>query len=378
METQEVLLNGHAPPLLIKLIKTNDLDAIPSSIPLFSDAVKEKPALPVKMTCFVPSQDVKTALRDALNAHSERSAFPVTIVVQPPLGTHGIQVLLWYLTETPAKRVYHNNCMAVELENGHQWLFIAQDLYAGEMAFETSARHALTSLFTNLDYFGFNFHDLLHTWFFIPRITGFSHGEERYQIFNRQRRELFLKQSDPDLPVAFYPASTGIGCLNTEAWASAVAFKSGDAASAHMMDNERQVPAYHYPKQESIEAPLFARGMCLRTDESAVMFVSGTASILNSKTVHENDIVGQTHQTIKNILGLITQNAAKHMPAVPGDVRKSIRYATVYIKQEKDYPAVKDICCSYFGDIPMSYVKADICRDNLLVEIECIACMNVN
>ena len=377
MDTQEVLLNGHAPPLLIKLIQANDMNALLSLIPLRHDAVKEKPALPVKMTCFVPSQDVKTTVRDSLNANKELYAFPVTIVVQPPLGTDNVLVLLWYFTETPAKKTFHNNCMAVEMKNGHQWLFIAQDLHAGEMAFETSARHALTSLFANLDHFGFNFHDLLHTWFFIPQITGYSNNEERYQIFNRLRRELFLTQSDPNRPVAFYPASTGIGSRKAGVWASAVAFKSGGAVSAHMMDNERQVPAYHYPKQESIEAPLFSRGMCLRTDESAMMFVSGTASILKSKTVHENDIEGQTHQTIKNILGLLTQNTARHMPALPADVRESIRYATVYIKQEKDYPAVKDICCSYFSDIPMSYVTADICRDNLLVEIECIACINV-
>ncbi len=269
--------------------------------------------------------------------------------------------------------------MAVELKDGNQWLFIAQDMDAKETTFEKSAELSLTTMFNNLAHFDFNYHHLLHSWFFIPQITGYSDQNERYQIFNKHRRKLISKHSDPSGPGSFYPASTGIGSRSNAVWTSAVAFKSNTPIPAHMMDNERQVPAHQYPEHESIEAPLFSRGMCLLFEKSSMNFVSGTASILNAKTVHENDIAGQTRQTIENIHNLLTQNAIEHnLESSSADVKESIKYATIYIKQEGDYPAVKDICCSYFGDIPMSYVKADICRDNLMVEIECISCMNIN
>ncbi len=181
MNTQEALLNGHAPPLLIKLIQTNDLDVLPSLAALFHEGKEEESALPVKMTCFVPSQDVKSNIRRAVKESKELSSLPVTIVMQPPLGEHNVLLLIWYINEIPAKLTYNNNCMAVELKNGNQWLFIAQDMDAKESTFEKSAELSLTTMFNNLAHFDFNYHHLLHSWFFIPQITGYSDQKERYQ-----------------------------------------------------------------------------------------------------------------------------------------------------------------------------------------------------
>lgn len=377
MNTQEVLLSRHTPPIRLKLIQTNEPDVLLSLRSLFDEAGNQ-PDFPVKMTCFVPSGKIRETIRHALRVDKDLSTLPVTIVVQPPLGAYTVLLVLWYITEIPAKKTYHNNGLAVELKNGNQWLFFGQDMNGGETGFENSVERALTSLFTTLSHFDYTYQDLVHTWFFIPQITGISNQTERYQIFNKYRKEIFLEQSGGPGPVTFFPASTGIGCENTAVRASAVAFKSDNAVSARMMDNERQVPAYHYPEQESIEPPLFSRGMCLHFENTMLVFVSGTASILNAQTVNKNDVAGQTRQTIKNIDGLLAQHAAEYLPASSVPVRNSIKYATVYIKYAQDYLAVKDICCSYFGDIPTSYVKADVCRDNLLVEIECIACMNIN
>jgi hypothetical protein len=40
------------------------------------------------------------------------------------------------------------------------------------------------------------------------------------------------------------------------------------------------------------------------------------------------------------------------------------------VKNEADIPVVQAICRNYFGEVPMLVVKADICRADLLVEIE--------
>ncbi|HCY84424.1 MAG TPA: hypothetical protein DHV36_04745 [Desulfobacteraceae bacterium] len=377
MKTQEILPNESASPILIKLIQTNDLTALPSQITLAHDSMEDETALPVKMTCFVASGDEEQKIRAIVSSDSKLSELPVTTIIQPPLESHNVVVLLWYMSETPIKRTHVNNCVAVEMKNGDQWLFLAQNPNDRKETFDASAEHSLKTLLNNLTDFGFNFHHLLHTWFFIPRITESDNQKERYQIFNKHRKDLFLAQSDPSIQVPFYPASTGIGSQNHSVWASAVAFKSGNPVSVHMMNNDRQVPAYRYPKQESVEPPMFSRGMCLCFKKSALIFVSGTASILNARTVHENDVAAQTRETLKNIHNLLTENATQHQLAMPDDVPESIIYATVYIKQRKDYPTVKDICRNYFSKTPVIYVEADICRSNLLVEIECIAGMTI-
>lgn len=385
MKAQEIFLERYGLPILVKLIHAKELEALSSEVVLPCEADGGETALPVKMTCFVPSKEAKRTFRYTVKTHEQLSTIPVTIVVQPPLGAYGVLALVWYITEIPARKIHNNNCTAVELKNGNQWLFSAQDVDAGETtigadetAFEKSVERSLTTLFNNLEHFGFNFHNFLHTWYYIPQITGYSNQKERYQIFNKYRKEIFTKQSDTNHPVAFFPASTGIGCDNVCVGTSAIAFRSDAPVSAHAMENEHQVPAHEYPQQVSIEAPLFSRGMCLLSEKSAMIFVSGTASILYAKTVCENDIAGQTHQTIKNIHGLLLQNAIKHGLASPVKIGESIQYATVYIKREADYPVVKDICRKFFGEIPILFVKADICRSNLLVEIECICCMYTN
>jgi spore coat polysaccharide biosynthesis protein SpsF (cytidylyltransferase family) len=42
----------------------------------------------------------------------------------------------------------------------------------------------------------------------------------------------------------------------------------------------------------------------------------------------------------------------------------------VYIKKQEDFNSVKSICYEHFKDSPVIFVEADICRDDLLTEIE--------
>jgi hypothetical protein len=42
----------------------------------------------------------------------------------------------------------------------------------------------------------------------------------------------------------------------------------------------------------------------------------------------------------------------------------------VYIKKQEDFNAVKTICAEHFPKAPAIFIEADICRDDLLTEIE--------
>ena len=45
----------------------------------------------------------------------------------------------------------------------------------------------------------------------------------------------------------------------------------------------------------------------------------------------------------------------------------------VYIKRQEDYAKAKAICEARLGEVPTIYAVADVCRPDLLVEIEGIA-----
>ena len=102
--------------------------------------------------------------------------------------------------------------------------------------------------------------------------------------------------------------------------------------------------------------------------------VSGTASIVEAKTVHIGDVERQTEQTIENIERLIAEeNFARHnMPGV-GATLADIAKLRVYVKHAEDYEKCRNIVEAKLPDIPAIYLHADVCRPDLLVEIEAVA-----
>ncbi len=104
------------------------------------------------------------------------------------------------------------------------------------------------------------------------------------------------------------------------------------------------------------------------------MFISGTASITTSETRHIDDVKRQTHETLDNIGTLISSdNFRGHGFAGLGATLEDLAFARVYLKRHDDYAVVRAICLERMGDLPMIYVVCDLCRPELLVEIEAVA-----
>jgi len=115
--------------------------------------------------------------------------------------------------------------------------------------------------------------------------------------------------------------------------------------------------------------PKFERAKILMHDNSVDCFVSGTAAIRNEHSMCELDAVLQTRQTIENINFLIAEenlllnNCKKTVDLHLNSIR-------VYIKYPKDYQAVKTVIDDAWPGLNAIYLLADICRPELLVEIE--------
>jgi enamine deaminase RidA (YjgF/YER057c/UK114 family) len=102
-----------------------------------------------------------------------------------------------------------------------------------------------------------------------------------------------------------------------------------------------------------------------------VFFLSGTASIVGHKTLHAGDAVAQTRETMANIAAVL-EEAARVAPAAQF-APASLCYK-VYVRDEKDVAAIHaELRRTLGASARLTFVKADICRKDLSMEIEATA-----
>jgi chorismate lyase/3-hydroxybenzoate synthase len=190
---------------------------------------------------------------------------------------------------------------------------------------------------------------LLRVWNHVRGINGVEHGLERYRAFSAGRHEAFAKHGYAmrgDLPAA-----------------SAVGMRTGGVASYFLasreavqsIENPRQVAAYDYPPRYGPRSPSFSRA----TLGAGLMFVSGTASVVGHETRHAGDVAAQLEETLVN-LGIIAGG-------------RELVTAKVYIRRAGDYPLIAARLREAMPRTQTMFLHADLCRADLLVEIEAIA-----
>ena len=97
-------------------------------------------------------------------------------------------------------------------------------------------------------------------------------------------------------------------------------------------------------------------------NEQRLLFISGTASILGHSTVHRDDLKLQLYTTNDNILYLLKEHGFK---------RQNIETLRIYLRNKSDLAECKSVVETLFPNTRAIYTHADICREELLVEIEC-------
>ncbi|HEY9174381.1 MAG TPA: RidA family protein [Verrucomicrobiae bacterium] len=225
------------------------------------------------------------------------------------------------------------------------------------------------------------FDQVIRTWLYLGGIVEGEGPAQRYRELNRARAHFyhnlpFLAGRLPrDRRRPAYPASTGIGTEGHGLMMSAIALATErEDIIAVPLENPRQTAAYDYAAHYSPQSPKFSRAMALSCGTYSTIFLSGTASITDSETQHPDDAVAQTHETLDNITSLISEeNLARHGLPGLGTTVEGLGLVRVYVKRQADYARVRAVCEQRLGELPVIYATADICRPELLVEIEGIA-----
>jgi len=116
--------------------------------------------------------------------------------------------------------------------------------------------------------------------------------------------------------------------------------------------------------------PKFERAKLVSIGSRNYMYVSGTASILGELTMHVGDVEKQTLTTIENIRRLFSKENQEAMGLNFDVAEIQFSHLRVYVKKMEDIPAVEKICREELNCKSSLFLESDVCREDLLVEIE--------
>lgn len=309
---------------------------------------------------------------------------PLTcFVVQPPCDGRGIAIEAWAISTTKVDVRYHSPQLVTVSHDGLRWIHAAAGSLKqqGRSAYD-QALEAFEGMRAVLASAGASFDDVVRTWLYQGGITDIEGETERYRELNRARTDFFSKVPFHSRGLAhgrnghaIYPASTGIGTLEHGLITTCLALQT-DREDVQLLplENPLQTPSFDYPSHYSPKTPKFSRAMAVRIGDHVTTWISGTASIVNSETVHKGDVTQQTEQTLTNIERLIDgDNFARLGWPGTGATLADLAKVRVYVKHHDDYEKCRAVCERRLGRIPAIYAMADVCRPDLLVEIEGVA-----
>ncbi|HEY1847907.1 MAG TPA: hypothetical protein VGG37_01815 [Opitutaceae bacterium] len=206
---------------------------------------------------------------------------------------------------------------------------------------------------------------LYRIWNCVPGINALGRdGMENYRAFCRARSMAFERAFGDGFQKKL-PSASAVGTSLDD---FTVAFVAGDAAVRHF-ENPVQVPAYEYPSEHGPRSPSFARATSVKSGLGLDLFVSGTSSVVGHRTVAPGDTSAQLACTLENLRLISSASGMGDRFAAGSGCR---RHFKVYLRHPEDLRAISAQVGSQLlapGD-RVTYLRADICRADLNVEIE--------
>lgn len=335
--------------------------------------LRDGPAPPAQRPAAsaTPAEPVAGALTVSFGAPSQaapRAAPPLCAVIHeggaaaPPGCGLVVRMPLVQLGGPPLAELWHGPA-TLETGSGEGWTWAA----AGELLFlaterpaarggdlESSTRAAYREALAAAARLGFP--HLLRAWNVVPGINHDEGGLERYRRFCRGRAEAFEAHHGPGFE-AILPASSAVGGEGDRlvTW-----FLACRQPGAHR-ENPRQVSAWAYPPSYGPRSPSFARATRCPPAAGGRLLLSGTASIVGHLSVHPGSVERQLEETLRNLELLLDDGGA-------------LAALRVYVRRAGDLAIVRETLEGRVGAaLPVLYLRADICREELLVEVEGVA-----
>jgi chorismate lyase/3-hydroxybenzoate synthase len=205
------------------------------------------------------------------------------------------------------------------------------------------------------------FRHIWRIWNIVSDINEGPGDDERYKLFCLGRARAFAATPEGWTGIG-YPAATAVGCLGGTRTIQICWFAG--TAPGLTIENPRQTSAYRYPRQYGPAAPTFSRALLAPNSH---LFISGTASIVGHSSVHLGDIDGQLAETQRNLAALVDRAAKYNFSPAASPLVK------VYLRPGLAAAPIEQALLRQFGaDAQVMTLSAEICRSELLLEIEAI------
>lgn len=216
---------------------------------------------------------------------------------------------------------------------------------------------------------------IVRQWNYIEKITDYDNvGHQHYQDFN-DARSLFYTNVEWETG---YPAATGIGtqCGGIMVDMDVLLCKD-ETILLTGVDNPLQVAAHAYSQQvllgetilQAKTTPKFERAKAIWKEDHGFIYISGTAAIRGEQSLEGVGIEEQTLITLENIDYLVS-NENLQRAGIPVTKKGELTNFRVYVKYWKDLDKVRRILEAKYPKLPVIYTLTDVCRSELLIEIE--------
>ncbi len=208
-------------------------------------------------------------------------------------------------------------------------------------------------------------------WNHIPAIHAVMDAErDRYMVFNAGRFRAFENwYGSSDAFAKEVATASGVGHGGDDLVIHCLAVRELSEA----VENPRQIASYRYSRRYGPLPPCFARATTIRSprDDGRLLLVGGTASIRGEDSVHLGELDRQLAETFENLAALV---CATDRNVVREQALSNYPHLRVYYRREQDAAAIQDAIAQTFDSLVRAeLVQAELCRQELLVEIEGLA-----
>jgi chorismate lyase/3-hydroxybenzoate synthase len=249
-----------------------------------------------------------------------------------------------------------------------------------EAAFEQVCADAYRALEAGIDPQGPRYP--VRLWNFVPDILApLGTLAHRYMVFNAGRFRAFGEWLGEEALSGRLATASGVGHSEDQLVLHCLCATE----PGRPVENPRQIAAWRYSQRYGPKPPCFARATSIVDAQGQPwLLVGGTASVRGEDSWHVGDLSRQLDETLHNLaavaaaavdpLAVADPAALDLSPERRDTLLRRYRHLRVYVVRPSDRASLQKDLRRHFGpQTEIELVDADLCRPDLLVEIEGLA-----